>query len=309
MDRIGVSSNVTSTALGLQEGDKLAVYFSDDDCWFEGKVASSQHDNDPHVCVEFDEGGTETIDTVTTTSRKLDKGHGYNMGDLKGMDRKRKRVQRLQEGARISVYWPLDQQFFTGTLMKIKPTTKDSKFKSNIHFIHYDDGDKQWTNLNHRKFRNVPSRALRLQVGSTILVRDLAKRKSYRATVTEIRTNSSSPHCVQYEQEDKASEWLNLNVHPFQEVKSMPPPLQPEEKPCIQKKKGGLVLRKRKREFLQDLPESEIGKGSKKLPPVKEEPRVTLQAGVGPGDGCCICSDHSSAIGCSHILCQPCFQN
>lgn len=245
----------------LTKGERLTVYWSDDDQWYEGKATSAPQDH--RVRVQYDDGGkAQWVDLTTTQWSSLGKGLILEQEAQAAMNLKRERIQNIQVGTKVAVFWPHEKDFFAGTLTKIKPTS-DLSLKNNPHRIEYDDGDSEWTNLYHRKFKQVKPKALRLRVGSRIFVRNPEKGRNYGATVTRIKLGEARPHKVKYDKERKGEEWLNLYVHPFLEK---PPRIKVD--PDLSSK-SPVVLKKRKREFLQDMPESAIGKGWKVK---KEEP-------------------------------------
>jgi hypothetical protein len=249
----------------LTKGSRLTVYWSDDDQWYEGTTASDPRD-DNRVRVKYDDGGTaEWVDLATARWSSVVDGSPVKQEAEEAMDRKKERVQGLQVGTKFAVFWPHEKEFFTGTLTKVKPTEDDLGLKNNPHHIVYGDGDKEWTNLFHRKFKRIEAKALRLKVGSRIFVSNGGR--NYGATVTQIKPGEARPHKVKYHKEKMGEEWLNLYVHPFL---AKPPRIKVD--PALSSSET-VVLKKRKREFLQDMPESEIGMGWK----VKKEEPVALE--------------------------------
>jgi hypothetical protein len=238
----------------VKEGSRLTVYWSDDDQWYQGTAASAPRE-DNLVRINYDEGGSsEWVDLATYRWSSLVDDSPIKQAADEAMERKRERVQKLQVGSKVAVFWPHEKEFFTGTLTKIKDTD-DLHIHYKLHRIVYADGDKEWTNLFHRKFKRVKPKALRLKVGSRIFL--CKGMQNFGAIITKIKPGEARPHKIKYHKETRGEEWLNLYVHPFFEK---PPRIKAD--PDLSSPTS-IVLKKRKREFLQDMPESEIGMGWK----------------------------------------------
>ncbi len=59
-------------------------------------------------------------------------------------------------GSRLQVWWPGEKQYYPGVLEKLQEMnakSDDVGMSQNPHFIKYDDGDEEWTNLFERDFK------------------------------------------------------------------------------------------------------------------------------------------------------------
>ncbi|CAB9504040.1 expressed unknown protein [Seminavis robusta] len=184
-----------------------------------------------------------------------------------------------------------------------------------LYRVHYDDGDKEWLDLLHRKFKRVPQKALRLKVGSRVSVYDEEEDKFFPGTVTKIQPESNKPHRVKYDDQDRNKEWLNLAVHPFLDI----------EKPSHAAPDATVnsnTLKKRKKEFMKEDPNSYKTRKnghalrveeSRRRPTVKEEQEEeglkTKQATTACHEACGICNavaKRPRATQCHHIFCKRC---
>jgi hypothetical protein len=160
------------------------------------------------------------------------------------LQHKRERIAKLGIGSRISIWWPKEKEYYSGTVSQIlEGIDGDKDATSKPHHISYDDGDEEWLNLLHHKFKRVNVKALRLHVGSYVFVYNESKKRSYRGRVTKIKPERARPHRVKYEDKRKGKEWLNLNVHPYLDV--APPACESVLSGPVK----AMTLKKRKVEF------------------------------------------------------------
>ena len=52
-------------------------------------------------------------------------------------------IDKLELGSRIAVYFPYEKEYYTGSL----PKNGNVSAQKGRHYIKYDDGDKEWTDL------------------------------------------------------------------------------------------------------------------------------------------------------------------
>ena len=65
-----------------------------------------------------------------------------------------------QHSERVAVFWPGDDKWFTGTIAEVssdpeailRPGCRPARVE---HKIHYDDGDRQWHELNKERWRRL----------------------------------------------------------------------------------------------------------------------------------------------------------
>lgn len=139
----------------------------------------------------------------------------------------------LEIGTRVTVYWSDDDQWYKGTVTKAPKRRRAEEYV----WIEYDDGDKDWMNINKQKWRQStkPDRFImkeplsfiqkqekiaKLNVGSRIVVWWPKENEYYAGTIVEIRTSGSSnkkkPHHIQYDDGD--SDWEDLQYRKFKNV-------------------------------------------------------------------------------------------
>ena len=59
---------------------------------------------------------------------------------------KEKKEKALELNTKLSIYWPEMKEHYDGTLVEIDHS------RAKPHTIHYDDGEVEENNLNHRRF-------------------------------------------------------------------------------------------------------------------------------------------------------------
>jgi hypothetical protein len=121
----------------IRIGCRLAVYWSDDDEYYEGTV--TQQLERGSFFVEYDDGDQEWVDAET-------KAKILNGTASKRQHERNALVSRVRIGSRVAVRWPAENENYTATVTKIKVG------KSKPHYLEYGDGDVEWTNLLHRDF-------------------------------------------------------------------------------------------------------------------------------------------------------------
>ena len=57
-------------------------------------------------------------------------------------------VTLIRVGSRVSVWWPEDRRYYKGTVTRKQPDANWRPF-----FLEYDDGDEEWIDFRHHKFR------------------------------------------------------------------------------------------------------------------------------------------------------------
>ncbi|KAL3929707.1 MAG: hypothetical protein SGBAC_012096, partial [Bacillariaceae sp.] len=72
-------------------------------------------------------------------------------------------VANLQVHCKLNVYWPGEHKWYKGQLVQISSSTttattskerrRNHEAPQDHHYVEYEDGDSEWTNLNQRKFQ------------------------------------------------------------------------------------------------------------------------------------------------------------
>ena len=222
----------------LKVGTKITVYWPNEDYWYIGTVVkekavnvnSEDGDGDKRnsintqsrlkVKVKYDEDDqTDWIDTIEDKWRLGSKHRAL-------VRRKtQEKLSNLMIGSRIAIWWPMDNEYFTGTLTNALTKEMMDETNSNVpHLITYDDGDEEWTNLVFRKFKRIQVNAQWLKVGSRISVYNEDQTRYVRATLIKVNyKRGAKPHRIKYDEvveNEKRTEWINLNIVPFLDIKS-----------------------------------------------------------------------------------------
>jgi hypothetical protein len=62
---------------------------------------------------------------------------------------------KIEVNSRVLVWWTYEKRYNSGTVDRIKVNSSDP----DPHYILYDDGDREWTNLCHRDFKHIEAAA------------------------------------------------------------------------------------------------------------------------------------------------------
>ena len=152
------SDDESSTSEGeddvLQVGERIAVYWSGDDEYYEGMITKQSKKRD-RCHVEYDDGDNEW---VNVKKRKIRLACGKKAKAkwqeyvptpaTKGRKRRKANpdVTKVSVGSRVSVWWPAEKEYFDATVKRIKADS------AKPYRLAYDDGDYEKTNLACRKF-------------------------------------------------------------------------------------------------------------------------------------------------------------
>lgn len=265
----------------LEIGTRITCYWPDDDQWYKGTVADELDDD--RFWIKYDDGDEGELNIKEDKWRRSFHPDKFIMEKTQQDEKKQAVIDNLELGSRIAVYFPHEKEYFAGTLMKKRKVSS----KKGPHRIEYDDGDKEWTDLIFRKFKQIPKKSNDLKVGSRVAVYDEARNRNYPATVIKIKPERARPHKVKYDKESRGKEWLNLFVHPFLDML-----VEWDDK-------------KRKEEFLDaDRPVK------RRRPQREEEPEgESEEAAPGCEETCAYCksrTDSPLATTCHHIFCKEC---
>lgn len=130
-----VDDNNTSSHVGKF----VAVYWPDDDVYYRGKITRKRKSG--AFFVKYEDGDSEWVDPDTTVFQEL-KHKNDNLPPRKVSPS----LEMVTLGSRLLVWWPAEEQYYEATVAMIKPTSP-TPFK-----LHYDDGDREWTDLANRNF-------------------------------------------------------------------------------------------------------------------------------------------------------------
>ena len=283
----------------LKVGTRITVYWSDDDQWYKGTVASRRDDDDDddhRFLIEYDDGDTAWMDASTSKWRSSTKPGTFLKRDTVSMARKQERIKKLHAGSRIAIWWPHEKEYFTGTLTRILSENNSSRNKktNRPHHITYDDGDEELINLLHYKFKTVPIKVDKLDVGSRVSVFFADEDRHYPGKVTKIQIDKAKPHCVEFDDTNKGREWLNLNIHPYLDIE------RPAAEPSATV--NASTLKNPKRKFMKQK-ERDDSRPQKQARD-DEQPRANLCEEI-----CGICKSRAKyprATSCHHIFCRAC---
>lgn len=148
-------------------GKRVEVFWPEDEAFYSGKVTkkrklgggkggvskrncSSRGKHKKSGCeylIKYDDGDEEWIDLNSDDPNiKFVNEHSCSP-QAKKEQKFSNEVRKVKINSKILVWWPLEKEFFPGKVTKILEGCDQP------HHIKYDDGDEEWTNLNHRKFR------------------------------------------------------------------------------------------------------------------------------------------------------------
>lgn len=293
------------TGRELTIGTRVTVYWPDYDQWYKGTVVEEDLDDKERLLIHYDDGDEAWMDTAQDRWRRSHKPSGFLKEDTLGLIKQQGKLDRLNPGSRVSVYWPQFKEYYNGTVKKIE---FDEKSEFTLYLIYYDDGDKEWANLLHRKFKNVKSKSERLEVGSRVSVWEEEEKTYYPATVTKIKPERcGKPHKIRYDDKNRGKEWRNFHAEPFLAIED-----------CAKSGSGpvnaiNIGLKKRKPEFMQEQQINQIKVGERKRAKVKqEEPEKASPKAAAFTEICNICSSVAKrprATPCHHIFCKRCITN
>lgn len=296
----------------IEIGTRITVYFDELGQWYKGTVVDKDPDDDERYLVHYDDGDEFWMDVSTDRYRKSTKPDKFIKVNTLESEKVAERIAKLNRGSRISVYWPMEKEYFTGTITKIKRVEEkrnQGSLNSNDkrHFIEYDDGDKEWLNLNHREFKIVRQKVLRLHVGHIVSVWDESHKKYFKGKVIEIQPTQAKPHNIQYDDASKGCEWVNLNVLPFLDLQN-----GAQSDPDISTQVNAMTLDRKKRKHEFFTPDDPNEKENPRERKRREEEEERKKAKLICNEICCICKNTSKrtrATSCHHIFCKPCIMN
>ena len=283
---------VNRTALDV--GTRVTVYWSDDDQWYKGTVAKRRTNGFEHL-IDYDDGDKDWMDVRNTRWRASTKPDRFIMKEPASLASKKARIEKLNVGSRISVWWPREKEYYSGTISEIGV---DEHGKT-THHVQYDDGDSDWEDLVYKKFKNVQAKADRVKLGSRVSVLDETDRKYYVGTVTKIRPSRAKPHRIAYDEDGRQREWINLSTRPFIDIDAAGAAAKPSNGPV-----NAHTLKKRKPEFLN----------SERPAKRKKKTVVKLEEDTGNPlcrETCYLCQEvarRPRATSCQHIFCKRCIE-
>ena len=132
-----------------QQGDRVAIFWNTLDYWYSAIVLMSPPSDNKIFVQYLDDKSRAWVDLSISKWQKMNQEET----DTKQNIQKEKLIESLKVGARLKVTWSVQEDelsMFAGTMTKV-----DQQKKENPHFIEYDDGDTEWTNLLYRAFISI----------------------------------------------------------------------------------------------------------------------------------------------------------
>jgi hypothetical protein len=123
-------------------GSRIAVYWSDDEEFYSGQVSKRKG---YQVFVDYDDGDEDWVDLK---SSKIKEGEPVEPARKK-KNSDSNRLKKIKKGSHVSVWWPIEKKYYPAVVRSIKDR------KSKPHYLVYDDGDKEWTNLATRRWKEL----------------------------------------------------------------------------------------------------------------------------------------------------------
>jgi len=161
----------------LEKGSRVSVYWSEDEEYYEAtiKKAKRRKCGGFKYWIQYDDGDSEWMDTSETEfiDGSKDTGNPY--------------VSNLSVGSRVSVWWHLEKKYFLASVSQLDPS------RAKPHFLKYDDGDTEWTNLQYRTFCSVGSATAATRDGSSENGNDSGGNESEDDLETTAPATSVSP--------------------------------------------------------------------------------------------------------------------
>jgi hypothetical protein len=194
----------------MKAGARITVYWPCEDYWYHGTVIRQ---SEPKMKVRYDVGDMEDVDQTNDLWHVL--SPKILARDAEFQSKKRERIARLHVNARVSMYWALEGAHFQGTLKNIKSMDDPFAFNAKPHFIEYDDGDCEWTNLYFRKFMEVLAKTEKLEVGSRVCLWDTNTKLQHSGSIMKIDKSRKCPHKIKFDDRSKKMNWFNLNCESF----------------------------------------------------------------------------------------------
>ena len=156
----------TSLLAAITVGTRVSVFWEGDSKYYKGVVTRERKTGKKRHFLEYDDGiGSHWIDFANHWIRILPSNKRRRSATAEPPNepapKKPKHEQKtldaptqspaLEVGSRLEVWWSGDEEYFKGTVTKQGKTTGK-------YFIDYDDGTKEWINVNHQEYRLIRSR-------------------------------------------------------------------------------------------------------------------------------------------------------
>lgn len=123
----------------LKIGDRIAVYWDDDDALYSGTVTQL---GQGQFELLYDDNVMEWV----KADARIKKAE-----DDEAIQEMKQAIDRIKEGDRISIWWPREREFYDGTVVRRDPAL-NQPFR-----IAYDDGEFEWLNLMSRPYKQLNS--------------------------------------------------------------------------------------------------------------------------------------------------------
>jgi len=127
-----------SDVSNVKKGSRLSFYTEEDQLYESWNVVKTDPKNKKAFWIENDKGVKEWTDDITS----------YDFAILDSISPES--IDALSVDCRLFVWWPGEKKFYSATLKRV-----DRRLLKRPHYLKYDDGDKEWTNLRDRYFELV----------------------------------------------------------------------------------------------------------------------------------------------------------
>lgn len=217
-------------SIGVAIGSRVAVYWSGEQKFYEGTVTNRREAKKPFY-IEYDDGDKEWIDFSKHVFKLLNKSPPNSDKPKKsptqnqGFESNPADVAKVTIGTRVAVWWPEDRKYYNGVVTRKQPEAHWKPF-----FLQYDDGDEEWIDFRHHRFRILSSARKdsfeppngkrggccadisQVSIGSRLSVWWPQEKEFFDCTVTRNRDHKRSFY-LEYDDGDR--EWVDLKEEKF----------------------------------------------------------------------------------------------
>jgi len=201
-------------------GSRISVYWSSEGQYYDGAVNSISK-NQNKAFVLYDDGDEGWVNLETGEAELDDVACDDDDGDdgIPESATKRQKIEEVTIGSMITVYWPSEDQWYSGTVTRL------NEAKKNEAFVLYSDGDKGWVNLDTDDWEfngededivpeSVPSGKRKhiadITAGTKISVYWSLEGQWYNGKVIRINKKNENEACILYDDGERG--WVNLDT-------------------------------------------------------------------------------------------------
>eukprot|EP00977_Amphora_coffeiformis_P006430 scaffold1374_cov175-Amphora_coffeaeformis.AAC.1 len=121
----------------LQVGDRIAVYWIDDEEYYSGKI--TKRNNRGGIEILYDDGVQQWLGYDESLLIK-------RVDDAEALEQKKQEIASIRVGDRLDVWWPMEKAFYGCTVSQINHSSNTP------FYLVYDDEYEEWINLLSRKY-------------------------------------------------------------------------------------------------------------------------------------------------------------